>query len=327
MERQTQIIIGGVVFVILGYAVYHQSQKDKQKGAPPSKADLPELKATDDVDKIDVKNGDKGEVILEKHGDKWELVSPVKAPANQSNVSSALSNLKDIKITESITSNLDDALKKTYELDDAKGVHIVTFKGAEKKFEATFGKSGGRGNMVMLPGHPGVYSASGYSGWMFQRDAKEWRDKEIFKFDDANVVQLTIINTNGTLSFTKGGDKWAGTFKDKPIARFDESKVKDALSALKNLMAEDFGDGKPASDTGLDAPSATVTVTLKDNAGKYTLKVGKTSSGESHYAQKEGDSTVYVVSQYPLGFVLANVDKYQQPADAGTDAAAKDSGK
>src|SRR5262249_22574379 len=158
-------------------------------------------------------------------------------------VSSILTNLKDIKITEVITGNVDDALKKTYELDPSKAVHIVTFKGGEKKFDATFGKSGGRGNMVMLPDKPGAVSATGYSGWMYNREAKEWRDKEIFKFDDANVVQMTFVSANGTLSFTKGGDKWAGTIKDKPIARFDEVKVKDALGALKNLMAEDFGDG------------------------------------------------------------------------------------
>lgn len=316
MERQTKILIGGAVLLVLGFAVYKQSQKDSQMGAPIAKTELPEIKATDDVDKISVKNGDKPEIVLEKKGDKWAMVKPVPAAANQSNVTSVLTNLKDIKVAELIAKNADDDLRKQYELDAAKGVHLETFKGGEKKFEATFGKAGGRGNMVTLPGQPGIYAVSGYSGWMYTRDAKDWRDKEVLKFEDANVTGWTIKNDKGDFSFTKG-DKWAGTFKGKPIDRLDEQKVKDGVGAFKNLFAEDFGDGKPAGDTGLDAPVATVKFTLKDNAGTYELKVGKTSTGESRYAQKAGDETIYVVGSWPLGWITSGVDKYQQPSDAG----------
>ena len=56
-----------------------QQQKDDGEWAPPTttSADLPEIKAPDDIDKISITNGDKGEVVLEKKGDKWELTKPV----------------------------------------------------------------------------------------------------------------------------------------------------------------------------------------------------------------------------------------------------------
>lgn len=316
MERQTQILIGGAVLLLLGFAVYKQTQKSDALDQRTSKADLPEIKATDDVDKIDIHN-EKGDIVLEKKGDKWVMTKPVSAAANQGNVTSALTNLKDIKVDEVIAKNADEDLKKQYELDAAKGVHIQTFKGGEKKFEATFGKQGGRGNMAMLPDQPGVYAVKGYSGWMYTRDAKEWRDKEIFKFDDANVTSFTITNSNGPFSFTKGGDKWAGTFKGKAIDKMDEQKVKDAVSAFKNLFAEDFGDGKPVSDTGLDAPAASIKLQLKDNAGTYELKIGKVSANESRYAQKAGDDTIFIVGSWPIGFMNSGVDKFQQPKDGG----------
>lgn len=321
MERQTYILIGGAVLLVLGFAVYKQTQKNEQLDQRSSKSDLPELKATDDVDKLEIHN-EKGDIVLEKKGDKWVMTKPVNAPANQSNVTSALTNMKDIKVDEVIAKNADDDLKKQYELDSAKGVHIASYKGGEKKFEATFGKQGGRGNMMMLPDQPGIYAVKGYSGWMYTREAKEWRDKEIFKFDDANVTGWTIHNSNGDFSFTKGGDKWAGSFKptkgdSKPIASLDEQKVKDGISAFKNLFAEDFGDGKAMNETGLDKPEATVKFQLKDNAGTYELRVGKTSSGESRYAQKAGDDTVFIIGSWPVGWVTANTDKYQQPKDGG----------
>lgn len=131
----------------------------------------------------------------------------------------------------------------------------------------------------MVDGKPGVFIASGYSSYLYTREVKNWRDQEMFKFDDANVTQLTIDKKGSVFSFTKA-DKWAGTFKGTAIADMDEEKVKDAVRAFKSLNADDFGDGKAAADTGLDAPESIVTIALKEtttDAGvtppqKLTLK-------------------------------------------------------
>ena len=50
-------------------------QKDdatKRHAATTTSADLPEIKAPDDIDKISITNADKGEIVLEKKGDKWD---------------------------------------------------------------------------------------------------------------------------------------------------------------------------------------------------------------------------------------------------------------
>lgn len=320
MERSTQIWIGVVVLAALAGGVYKVAKDDQAKGsATTTSAELPELKV-DDVDKISIQNADKPEVVLEKKGENtWVLVKPVEAPANQTNVKSLIDNLKELKAKESIVAEPTDEVKKEYQFEPSKAVHVVAYKGGDKKLDMQFGKSGARGQMAMVDGKPGIYAVTGYSSYLYTRETKGWRDGEIFKFDDANATQMTIEGKNGTLSFTKGDDKWAGTHKGQAIARFDENKVKDALRAFKSLNAEDFGDGKTAADTGLDAPEATVTIQLKDGAGKYVLKVGKTSSGTSRYAQKEGNDTVYVIPQYTADWALGEVAKFQKSADAGAD--------
>ena len=320
MERSTQIWIGVVVLAALAGGVYKVAKDDQAKGtATTTSAELPELKV-DDVDKISIQNADKAEVVLEKKGENtWVLVKPVEAPANQTNVKSLIDNLKELKAKESIVAEPTDEVKKEYQFEPSKAVHVVAYKGGEKKLDMQFGKSGARGQMAMVEGKPGIYAVTGYSSYLYTRETKGWRDGEIFKFDDANATQMTIEGKHGTLSFTKGDDKWAGTHKGQAIARFDEDKVKDALRAFKSLNAVDFGDAKTAADTGLDAPEATVTIQLKDGAGKYVLKVGKTSSGTSRYAQKEGNDTVYVIPQYTADWALGEVSKFQKSADAGAD--------
>src|SRR5215472_3263756 len=225
---KSQMITGGVgLLAVLSFAVWKQQRRDAQLGAQTTtqSAEMPVVSGPDDVDKISVTNGDKGEVVLEKKDDKWVLSKPVDFRANQENVKQLLNNLKELKAKEIVADNADDSVKKGYELDPPHAVHLVAWKGDEKKVDDWFGKSGGRGEMMMVEGKPAIYAVSGYSSFVYTRDLKGWRDTEIFKFDDANASSLEIDNTHGKLSFTKGSDKWAATFNGKPLANFDDTKV------------------------------------------------------------------------------------------------------
>lgn len=318
MNRSTQIWAGIVVLAGLAGAVAYKAKEDQKIGtAQTTNAELPELKAPDDLDKISIKNGDKPEILLQKTGDKWELVQPVHAAGNQEAIKSLLTNMKDLKAKEVIVSSADDGAKKDYDFAPNKEVHVVAWKGADKKFDATFGKSGARGQMVMVDGKPGIYAVSGYSSYLYTREPKGFRDTEIFKFDDATANQVTIENKNGVLSFTKDGDNWAGTLKGKPIERFDQDKVKEMLKSYKALNADDFGDGKSPSELGLTEPEAKVTIQLKDNAGKYALKVGKVSTGSNHWAMKDGSDQIYSIMGYQSDWALAEPSKFQKALDGG----------
>jgi hypothetical protein len=170
-----------------------------------------------------------------------------------------------------------------------------------------------------------VWAAKGYSSYLYTKETKDFRFKDILKFDDASASQVTITNAHGTLSFTKG-DNWVGTLDKKPIARFDQEKVKDMLRAYKALNAEDFGDGKSLSETGLDKPEASISIQLKDDAGKYELIVGKISTGTNRWAKRADDDTIYQITNYVAEWVLSDGSKYQLAADAGAapaDAGAK----
>ncbi len=328
MERNAKIGIGLVVLGALGVGVWYQYKKDQQLGTASASADLPELKVGDDIDKVDITNGSKGEVVLEKKGDKWELSKPVSAPANDQFVKTLVDALKELKLVDRAAPKADDETKKMYELTPDKGVHVIAFKGADKKLDATFGKSGGLGDAVILDGKDEVFLIKGYSSWTFAKEAKEWRNRDILKIDDAAVVSMEIANKNGDWIFTKtdadGGNNWKGVEakKNKPLPNFDPSKVPGALGAYKNLTAEDFADGKSPAETGVDAPVATVTIKMKDNA-TYAIKIGKEAE-KAHYAQKNDDMPIFTLGALPYEWATAELTKFQMPSDAGApDSGAK----
>jgi hypothetical protein len=315
ISRDKAIVVGVVVLGALSFLVYRQAKHDQELGSA-GHSDLPDVKGTDDLDKIEITNGDKPTVTLEKKGETW-IVSPVNAPANQSNVKSMLDNLKELKATEVVATKPDDDVKKSYNLDPAHALHFVGYKGADKKVNDWFGKSGGRGEMMIVEGKPAIVAATGYSSYLYAREQADWRDKEIFKFDDTNATSVSITNKSGKFSFTKG-DKWAGTVDGHPIPNFDDAKVADAIRSLKALTADGFADAtKTPAETGVDAPAGVMTVALKDGAGTYTLKVGAVSTGTSHYAVKDGDATVYTVNSTVSGWALADASKFAKATDAG----------
>jgi len=85
LTRDKQILIAAVVLAGLGTAVYFQQRKDARIGVETlSSAQLPSISGPEDLDKVDITNGEKSEVVLEKKEDKWWVTKPVNALANQS---------------------------------------------------------------------------------------------------------------------------------------------------------------------------------------------------------------------------------------------------
>jgi hypothetical protein len=335
MSREKLIIVGVVVLGVLGGLVYKQAKTDDSMGQPQaSSATFPTI-ASDDVDKISVTNGDKGEIVLEKVADpkgtatpdggaatSWVVTKPVKADANQQAVSDLVANMKDLKVDSSVNLKLDDDVRKDKLLDDAHALHLVAWKGADKKIDEKFGKSGPLGQLVVVGDKPdAVWAAKGYSSYLYAKDLKDFRKKDILHFDDADVAGVTITNTHGTLSFTKG-DKWTGTAGTRPIAHLDEEKVKDMLRALKGLNAEDFGDGKSLGDTGLDRPEATLVVHMKDDTKVPDLLVGGPATGTNRWAKRSDDDTIYTITSFASDWATSDAVKFQASPDAGAPAPA-----
>jgi hypothetical protein len=313
---------GGVLVLLLGglWAVMKSAREEAMTHSQvTAQAALPEIKlAAEDADKItkiQIQNAGKGEVVLEKQGDSWKLTKPVNYPANQANVKALIDNLKELRLKDSIDTG--KAQYATYDLEDEKAVHVQLYKDATKAFDLYFGKSGSRGQMTRLTDKDGVYVTSGYSSYLYTREVKDWRDRDILKFEDTNVVSATITNENGVFSFSKNDDKWTGTFKGKPIPGFEVEKVKDMLRSFKTFTAEDFADGKSPADTGLTKP-ATVVLTLKDEGGTIKINVGNIATGSSRYAQKEGNPTIFVVNSFAGDWATAALSKFQAP-QAGKD--------
>jgi len=335
-DQKLYIAVG--VLAVMGGALYFQNKKQKEEAVTYSaegrSAELPKLDYNDEaikkIDKIVINTpaGDAGkasEVTLEKKGEEWAITKPVSAKANDSNVKSLVDNLKTLKVSESIDPSKDGYAK--YGVSDDKSVHAVFYKGKDTAADFYFGDGGTRGQMTRIAGRDGVWAIKGYSSYLYSRELKDWRDRTLLKFDDAKAKSVDIKNENGEFVFTRDGDKWNGKFKKaktpaaKEIERFDPEKVKDLLRAYKALSADNFADGKSSADTGLDKPSATLTIVLEDGA-KKVLELGKTAEGSNKWAKVSDFNEIVSIGSWNADWVTAELSKFQKPDDKKKDGGA-----
>jgi hypothetical protein len=172
----------------------------------------------------------------------------------------------------------------------------------------------------------------GYSSFLFAKELKGWRNTDIWKFEDKNVIGVEIENENGKFSFSKNDEKWSGSFikrgkegkleaKAGKWDKFDESKLKTVLSSYKTLRASDFADKD--ADTGLDAPiknGGVVRFLFKDSAPEHRLEVGKKQKNDDRFARDAGgDGTVYVMSSWTIKWVVAKPSDFEKADDKKGD--------
>jgi hypothetical protein len=341
-----QRIYAALVLLALGAGGIYLTSQDKQKqvkahSVTAASADLPSIGVPKDdgdkITKIELVTPDKDDkakknkVTLEKKGEEWMLTAPVTAKANASNVKSLVDNLKDLKVKEQIerTGSSYDA----YDLSDDKAVHVVAYKGDAKAVDLFFGKSGSRGQMARVGGKEGVFTTGGYSSYLYNREVKNWRETSILKFEDANAIQVEVLNKNGLFSFSKNGEKWSASLTkrdkegkldkaEKEWKKFDEGKVKDLLRAFKALSAEDFGEAKDKADSGVDSAEkdgGIVKIKLKDGAGDLVMKIGKVQKGTSRWAWKDGGDTLFAVSSWTADWATAEASKFEKSDDKKKD--------
>jgi len=341
MSTDKRLTIAVVVLAVLGGALYLQKRAEKREEATytlqSGSAKLPTFGIAEaqakSIDQLTIQQAstDAGvgtKVVLKKEGEEWMLVEPVKAKANASNVDGLLDNLKALSLTEVVSDSAESYSQ--YGVSDT-ALHVVANKGDEVIADLYFGQGGSRGQMMRIAGKTGVFGVKGYSSYIYTREPKQWRDMQLLKFDDKQVKSVEIDNEHGAFVFTKAAEKkdgdeadkkttWAGKFRKgkagalAPIARFESSKVEDMLRAYKDLNALDYAQNKSPVDTGLDSPTATLTVTLEDGA-RRVLKLGKTGESSNRWATTEGNPEAFTISSYAADWVTSNVDKYQKPEE------------
>jgi hypothetical protein len=276
-------------------------------------------------------------IILEKGRFGWEIASPIKGEASASKVEALLENLSGISIRLVIDEG--SAFYDEYNLTEPKALHVVAWKGQERLRDLYFGKTDPRGQITRVSGVRGVFAVTnwgpdGYSGFLFTRHLRSWRETSILKFAEDDATQIDIVNKNGSLSFTKTNNTWVATRArrdaqgklanvDHEWRAFDESKVRDLLRNYRSLSADDFGEDADRATSGVDnaeESGGVIRIAVEGRSAPLTVRVGRISTRETPWAIKGnrwavvdgGIGTLYVLSPWTADWAVSDASRFER---------------
>ncbi|UCD85540.1 MAG: DUF4340 domain-containing protein, partial [Deltaproteobacteria bacterium] len=140
----------------------------------------------------------------------------------------------------------------------------------------------------------------------------EWRDLTILKFNPSDVLELTL-KPKGEKEISLKRNIVEGIWEiDKPFKSPAKQKEVDSLLvSFSSLRAQEFAEEGALKKSRLERPQATFTAVLVDGS-KQVLLVGEDKDKSLTYVKKEGDETIFLISQYKLRKLSPKPDDLKQ---------------
>jgi hypothetical protein len=126
----------------------------------------------------------------------------------------------------------------------------------------------------------GVFKVAADLGEALNKGLDDFRNKKLFDFGFTEPSSITMRDGTKNYNFQKSGEKWTAAGK-----QVDPTSVQSFIDKLRDLKAITI------RDTGFTTPAIEIAVTSEN--GKRTEKVQVSQTGNSFFAKREGEPTVY----------------------------------
>lgn len=259
------------------------------------------LKFSDDgVRRIEVK-GEGKELVLEKNGAAWKIVSPAAHDADVATVRSYLSTLRALRATDFPDEKADPS---TYGLVEPHLSVILTLGegGAQQTQTLLVGGANEKKEVfVKTASSPVVYTVGDWVSRDLDKPAEDFRDKTVLAFDKDKAKSLEVTRQDGSSYMLGRGDdgKWKVEKGETPGAPATVAAYVNDVATLKGYEIAADGVADLAA-FGLEPPAVRIKVIGPDGAEVGTMLLGQREvDGKKQYtAAKAGSGTVLLVRDY-----------------------------
>ncbi|HJY84023.1 MAG TPA: DUF4340 domain-containing protein [Candidatus Binatia bacterium] len=258
----------------------------------------------DEVKKVEVHSPDK-EIVLSKAETGWTLEKPLAEKADDTEVRTFLSSLRNIKAQDFIEQPAQDL--KEFGLVPPQLTVSLALGGDNAQKTVLIGgeKSDNQGNKqrYLKRGEKDTLFVVG--DWVLRdlsKTANDFRDKTVMRFEQDQAAKIEVKRREGDgFILTRGADKkWTidktqeGTLKETTLGQF--------VSDLRELRGFEIVADNPSdlNAYGLQDPTATIIVYAGPEAKLAGVLLGQKAEGENQksFALAEGGKTVFALRDY-----------------------------
>jgi hypothetical protein len=294
-----------IVVILLGFYLYFielPGQKAKQQEEEKSK----KVASFEPHDVVGIylgytKRSTDQEILLEKDPEeKWQIVKPIAAPADPSEVQGLLSSINNMRIERVVEEKPQDL--KVYGLDEPEVKLSLKLKDSEEHL--LFGDPAPVGSTVYIKkaGEDPVRLVDQFYKTNLTKTVADLRKKEVLDLDAQHVKRLSLHYPNQNFGLANENGQW---WIKKPIVyRADDDEVAELLDSLKRLKATDFVDqARPDLLKGFRDPR--LKVELEDENKKLSSLAiyqveDRFQNGQKTYAVTHPEHPIYVIESSNL---------------------------
>jgi len=301
-----------VVLAGLGAYIYFVSWKTPQGDTGKKQERVFAGLESDKIEEIKVASAAGDATTLKKQGGGWQVVQPIAAKADDSEISgitSALSSVEMVRVIDENPTSLNDyglsnpRIEVDFKATGDKDYRRLLVGEKSPTGADLFAKRNDEKKVFLIPAMQET---------TFNRTTFDLREKVLLKFDREKVDALDVTSGGKTLAIAKDGGDWKIT---KPVAtRADFGAVEGLVGRLQTAQMKSIvADEAAAVDLkkyGLDKPEATVN--LNAGSARATLLIGGKAADNTVYARDASKPAVVTVESALIDDLKKGADDYRR---------------
>ena len=249
-----------VILIGLGAYIYfvdRNREVEDPNANPKAYATL----AADDIEELEIRNANGETTRLQRAGENWQLVEPVKADADNGVVGTVTSNIGTLEVQRVVDENPTDL--KQYGLEPARievGFRLQDEEDFQRLLVGDKTPTGGD-LFAKRSDETRVILIASFLDSIFNKTPFELRDKIVLTFDRDKAEGVEVVSGGTTTQFARNGTDWRIV---RPVtARADYAAAEGLLTRLAstNMLKVVSEDGSDLAMYGLDRPATTAGTT------------------------------------------------------------------
>jgi len=301
-----------VVLAGLGAYIYFVSWKTPQGDTGKKQERVFAGLESDKIEEIKVASAAGDATTLKKQGGGWQVVQPIAAKADDSEISgitSALSSVEMVRVIDENPTSLNDyglsnpRIEVDFKATGDKDYRRLLVGEKSPTGADLFAKRNDEKKVFLIPAMQET---------TFNRTTFDLREKVLLKFDREKVDALDVTAGGKTLAIAKDGGDWKIT---KPVAtRADFGAVEGLVGRLQTAQMKSIVANEAApvdlKKYGLDKPEATVN--LNAGSARATLLIGGKAADNTVYARDASKPAVVTVESALIDDLKKGADDYRR---------------
>lgn len=286
MKSKTYIYLG--IFAVLAVAAYFLTS---DRGEKTSSYKLTESKLFEidsaKVDKIEIKNTN-GNLVISKSGGDWRVVEPYNYKTVNSAIDNMVSNLKNMKLESTVSSNANN--KDKYGFKESDEVQVSVYESGVLKGKFLLGSSAAtNSSYIKKMDSDNIYIADNIDRNLFVKSTlDEWRDKNIIAIPKESIngvefiseAETFTVKRDSTGKYSIGQDSLGVSFDGilNFLGRFETTGFKDTIltpeTKFNDIVKIDWGNKTEIRFLKLNTTPVKYLVQVSDDKQIYEVDEG-----------------------------------------------------